>query len=133
VAEAEAEPEPEPEPEPEAEPPPPPSPAQILVEAVRTELRHVRRGNEEILVDGLLDAIAVGEARTRALAYRDDGKILINARHPVAKTALREPTGVELSLIASAVYTALNLWLEDVTDTHEALFHRLHADLHVPN
>ena len=128
------EPEPKPEAEPVEEPPPPPKPApsptQILLEQIRAELRLVRRGNEKVLADRHLDALRFDRLPHDILSAPREDSVVINMAHRVVATALdQDPVDpILVSVIASSAYTALNRWLEDISDADEAMFHRLHAE-----
>ncbi len=113
--------EPESKPEPTAE--------DRLLEAVRSELRLIRRGNARAVSDGLLDLMLFGELPGTTLARHTGPGIVLSRSHPVVRNALQAPgDSVWVSMLASSVYTAINLWLDDVTDGDEVLFHRLHAE-----
>lgn len=129
------------EPSPAPEPPPapptptrPPTPEEQLLDDVRAELSLVRARNRALLSDVHLDRIVVEPlgGRQRALvAHADASGVVINRAHPVVQRALeqraRDPIWV--SWVSSAVYTALNVWLEEVTDADEMHFLHLMAQL----
>lgn len=116
-------------------PPPPPTPVQLLLEAVRAELRAVRSHNLDLLSDAHLDLLDVrplgdhGEMSTGSLVVSSDG-VHLDAEHPVVKAALRTqgPDPIAVSFFASAIYSVLNARLGEITDHDEANFHRLHAE-----
>ncbi len=121
---------PAPAPAPEPEPIAPPTPDAILLDAVRTELRIVRRGSPGMFSNAMLDLLRVTDERSSVLAEFTDGVVFINVRHPVAKLARNGPPEVRaryVSIVASSVFSAFNAGLEEVTDEHEVEFHRLHA------
>lgn len=110
--------------------PAPPTPEAILLDAIRTELRIVRRGAPGIFSNAMLDLLRIEELRSDVLAEFAEGTVVVNARHPVAKLALNrthELRGRCVSIAASSVFSAFNAALEEVTDDHEIEFHRLHA------
>ena len=138
VVPVEPEPEPEPEVRPEAEPEPAPevvsapSPPERLLEAVRSELRLVRNAGDASVTDAMLDRVRVGQTSHVALAEYVEGTVNLSPDHVVLRRAL--DAGIEtpdaarwVSILASAAYTALNHWLDEVTDEDEGRFHRLHA------
>ena len=129
--EPEPEHEPEPEPAPEPEPPPPPTPAAVLLDEIRTELRIVRKGSVAVLSNAMLDLVSIGRVGIPgALATYEHGRVVLALRHDVTTMALEaegELRASLVSLLASSVFTAFNLGLEEVTDQHEVEFHGHHA------
>lgn len=115
--------------EPEPEPAPPPTPQARLLEAVRSELRMVRAGNRELLSDAHLDGLAIEHRGGDAVAHPASPAVL-DADHRVVQAVLErfETDATAVSFLASAVYTALNVRLGEITDTDEASFVRLHAE-----
>lgn len=134
------EPEPAPiEPTPIASPPPsepvppPPTPEERLVDALRAELSLVREKSERLLSDVHLDRLQVlpltGDER-ELVAVADTRGVLVNRDHPVVRRALADLADpVWCSFVASAVYTALNVWLTEITDADERTFIELLAAL----
>jgi hypothetical protein len=110
--------------------PPPPTREELLLEALREELRLVRRADRALLSDAQLERLELVPGK--AIGADPEGRVGLGARHPLVQAALaafeRDPVAV--SFLASVVYTALNLATDAVTDRHEAAFHHLHA-LHV--
>lgn len=96
-------------------------PEAAFVAAVIEELHLVRRGNEALLSDVNLDGLRVGDG-AGSLVVSD---MVLHRKHPLIRVALArfavEPAWV--TFVASAVYTALNVELEAITDAHEAEFH----------
>lgn len=110
--------------------PAPPTPEAILLDAIRTELRIVRRGAPGIFSNAMLDLLRIEELRSDVLAEFAEGTVVVNARHPVAKLALNRAHALRgrcVSIAASSVFSAFNAALEEVTDDHEVEFHCLHA------
>ena len=114
---------------PEPEPVAPPTPEAILLDAIRTELRIVGRGSAGMLTNAMLDLVRIGPVPGDVLAEHLDGAVHVRIDHPVTQRALAEPEPAArwVSILASAVFTAFNVGLEEVTDAHEVLFHRMHA------
>ncbi|MEM9457216.1 MAG: hypothetical protein AAGF11_23765 [Myxococcota bacterium] len=126
--------EPAPTPEPPPAPTRPPTPEEHLLDDVRAELSLVRARNHALLSDVHLDRIVVEplDRRRRALvAHADASGVVINRAHPVVQRALRQRARdpIWVSWVSSAVYTALNVWLEEVTDADEMHFLYLMAQL----
>ena len=101
-----------------------PSREELLLEAVRDELRVVRERNERLLSEVNLEQLRLGDGPRDRVVVCEPGSITVNRRHPVAKVALdrfdRDPTWTTFLVIA--VYAALNSWLEDITDEDEQRF-----------
>jgi hypothetical protein len=121
-----------PEPPPPPPPPPPPTPEELLLDAIRAELRVVRTANQNLLSDAHLDLVELGAAGRRAakrLVEIREERVVVNVAHPVFVRAVEEwgSDRVQVSLLASLVYTGLNVLLEEISDQHEQLFHRVHA------
>jgi hypothetical protein len=98
-----------------------------LIDAVRAELMRVREGNARLLAGVSLDAIALGDAPPSRAVASEGGQVLVNRRHPLVQAALgrHEDDPVLVSFLASAVYSELNRWLEEITDSDEERFHAL--------
>jgi hypothetical protein len=64
-----------------------------------------------------------GSAR-ELVARADAGGVIVNRDHPVVQRALagQGTDPVWCSYVASAVYTALNVWLAEITDADERKF-----------
>lgn len=122
------EPKPEPEPEPIIELPPAPDPVDVLLERIRDELRLLRERHEITLADGLLDAVQAEPGRGRELISIDN-RVVFDSTHPRFARALQDDDPVWVSFLASVAYTALNRWLDEVTDDDEQAFHGAHAAL----
>jgi hypothetical protein len=95
-----------------------------LLEAVRDELRVVRERNEHLLSEVNLEQLRLGDGPRDRLVSCEPGSITVNRRHPVAKVAVdhfdRDSTWTTFLVVA--VYSALNTWLEDITDEDEGRF-----------
>ena len=117
------------------EPLPPPVPIraytrnEALVEAVIAELRAIARLDDRLPADARLEAIAFGDVAGNSLAQVIGGRVMLSRTHPVVATALASETPDPwlVAFVASAVYTAVNTWLEEITDEHEAWFIAAHA------
>ena len=92
----------------------------------RGSIRFVTRTDSRLTKDGELIPILILDEQDRKILT---GTVLY-ARHALVKKALTtfEEDPLLLSFLASATYTALNIWLEEVTDHHERVFHGLLAD-----
>jgi len=98
------------------------------VAAVQAELEALRRGHESLLTGFNLDHVRAVTGRGEApVAIARDG-LVIDLAHPLVKQALERHTSDRLwvSFLASRIYTALNVWREDITDNDEAAFHARH-------
>lgn len=119
---------PPPAPPPPPPPPPEPTPQERLVEALRAELALLRESrNRRLLADVYLDRIridAVPRKRRALVAHADEHGLTVNRDHPVVQRALAQHQAdpVWCSYVTSAVYTALNVRFEDVTDADERAF-----------
>ncbi len=115
--------------QPTPEPLPPPTAEQRLLDSVRAELRLVRGRDHELLSNAHLDAVDIDTQAGAPLVYEQKARFCINLADPVAARALEEfeTDPLLVSVLASAVYTALNLFFEKIEDDHEAAFHALHA------
>jgi len=101
-------------------------PAAELLERVRAELRLLRDHHEVILSEGLLDRIGAEPRKGKILVVIDDG-VWFDSTHPRFVRALEDPDPIWVSFLASTAYTALNTWLDKITDAHEIAFHHSHA------
>lgn len=113
--------------------PPLPTPEERMVDALRSELLLVRERSERLLSDAHLARLHVrpltGDACS-LVALADARGVIVNRDHPVVQRALREPHDpVWCSYVASAVYTALNVWLAEITDADERVFLGLLTEL----
>jgi hypothetical protein len=108
----------------------PPLPEELLLEAVREELRLVRADNTGLVSNQLLQTLALGEPRRRGSLFRhEQGRLELDVAHPLFTAVLEgylDDPGL-LTLLASAAYTYLNLVHVEIEDSHEAEFIRRHA------
>jgi len=116
--------------------PPPHPPAEDLrearfVEAVRQQLRLVRGENRSLLSDENIGRIELGSALADVAVTCDDWSTTINRRHSAVELALErfDQDPIWVAFIASSVFTAVNVFLSEVTDSDEELFHDLLAQL----
>ncbi len=112
-------------------PSPPPTPEELLLEGVLKELHLVRDRNERLLSEVNLELLHIGDAPRKLAVACDERQTVINRRHPMVKIAL-DRCGTDplwVTFLASAVYTGINCWLEEVTDEDEARFHHLLTQL----
>ncbi|PRP93025.1 hypothetical protein ENSA5_45860 [Enhygromyxa salina] len=112
---------------PEPQPEPQPDLVGELLERVREELRLLRERHQVVLAEGRLDRIDAKEGRGRELVSIN-GRVIFDSAHPRFVRALDDPDPIWVSFLASVAYTALNRWLEEITDAHELLFHAGHAE-----
>lgn len=121
-----------PEPEPSKPEPapiqPPRDPVAELLERIRDELRLLRERHAFTLAEGLLDCIHAepGDGKTLVVV---DGRVVFDRVHPRFSRALADPDPIWVSFLASVAYTALNHWLEEVSDDDELEFHATHATM----
>ena len=95
---------------------------------INDELRLLRERHRIQLLEGQLDCIHAEDMGGKNLVTIDD-RVIFDAAHPRFVRALEDPDPIWVSFLASVAYTALNHWLEEVTDAHEILFHAGHAEL----
>ncbi|MCA9700098.1 MAG: hypothetical protein KC431_21410, partial [Myxococcales bacterium] len=105
-----------------------PDPVGVLLERIREELRMVRQRDASLLTEGLLDNITAQVGSGRQLLRIDD-KVIFDSENEHFVRALRDPDPAWVSFLASAAYTALNTWLESVSNEDELTFHAVHAEL----
>lgn len=111
-------------------PEPPPSPEQGLLEAIRGELRLVRADGDALLAELHLGRIH-GEPRhgTTPVCWQDE-RVVIDTAHPCVIAAMAvDASPLLISLLASSVFTVINVALEEVSDHDEARFLLAHARL----
>ena len=105
-----------------------PTAADRLVAAIQGELHALRRGHEQLLTGFNLDHVrAIAGDGAQAVRCDRDG-VVLDPRHPRIAEAIARWGGdrVWVSFLVSQVYTALNVWREDITDEDEEAFHRRH-------
>ena len=115
---------------------PPPGPGERLVAAVQAELEALRRGHESLLTGFNLDHVRAVVGRGQAMVSIGGDGLVIDLAHPRVEQAMEHYASDRLwvSFLASRIYTALNVWREDIADVDEAAFHTrhlawLHAEL----
>ncbi len=88
------------------------------------ELRLIAGGNSPLLSQINLSRIRIASIASRQAVLCTANQTLINRRHPAVKRALRMGPGdpVGIWFLCGAVYTALNVFFEEVTDADEAAF-----------
>lgn len=107
--------------------PAPPSPAERLIRAVRSELDVLRRGHEALLTGFNLDHVRAAKGRGAAVSIAADGlRVHVDDRAVQRVIAGHVEDPVLVSFLVSRVYTALNVWREDITDVDEEMFHARH-------
>jgi hypothetical protein len=112
---------------PEPAPAPKPDPVGVVLERIREELRLLRERHEIVLTEGQLDCISADPRNGRELVRIEEG-VVFDSSHRRFERAMTDPDPMWISFLASVAYTALNRWLEEVTDADELLFHQRHAD-----
>ena len=107
--------------------PAPPNPAERLIGAVRAELDALRRGHEALLTGFNLDHVQAAPGGDAAVSVVASG-LRVHVGDPQVQRAIAGHAGdpALVSFLASRVYTALNVWREDITDVDEQLFHARH-------
>ncbi|PRQ01034.1 hypothetical protein ENSA5_27160 [Enhygromyxa salina] len=107
-----------------------PLPEELLLEALREELRLVRAANAGLVSNHHLESLVLGEPVRRGPLFRHaDGVTEIDVGHPLFEAVLAgylDDQGL-LTLLASSAYTYLNIIHVEIEDQHEAEFLRLHA------
>ena len=92
------------------------TPSESLIDSVITRLTAVQADEPDLLADVNLSRLS---ARSDGpLAWASDRVFAINTTHPTARAAMAGDSVAELMVVIAA-YGALNLWLADITDTHE--------------
>ncbi|MEM7355508.1 MAG: hypothetical protein AAF657_32140, partial [Acidobacteriota bacterium] len=97
-----------------------------FLQALCAELRHAGRGHVQLLDDKNVDRIALGNPPGGVLATCQAQGVTIDRRHPLVERLLVEPEAhpVQMAFLASAVYTAMNHFWQEIEDDHERAFHR---------
>ena len=108
--------------------PPPPSPGERLIAALRAELDVLRRGHESLLSGFNLDHVRATRGRGAGAVSVGHAGLQVHVADPLVQRAIagHEDDPVLVSFLVSRVYTALNLWREDITDVDERSFHARH-------
>ncbi len=109
----------------------PATPEQVLLDAICSELRLVRGKCEGLLANHHLEALTMVEGGRGPLFEHSPGNntIRINANHPLVAAALQTmpEDPMQVTLLASTVYTFLNLVHTEITDENEAELLGRHA------
>jgi hypothetical protein len=107
-----------------------PTPTERMVAAIQSELHALRRGHEALLTGFNLDHVRAVEGDGEQAVRCDRNGVVLDANHPriAAAVAGYGRDRVWISFLVSQVYTALNVWREDITDEDEAAFHRRHLE-----
>ncbi|WAS98748.1 hypothetical protein [Nannocystis punicea] len=117
------------------DPPPPLSPPGTpdvrLLEAIRTELRALRERHERLLSNFNLEHLRLVAAGPRAEAVILGAEaVVLNTSHSLVERAAaefdRDPWWVDI--LASLVFTAFNVWRDEITDADEQAFHHSHLE-----
>ncbi|WP_434415114.1 hypothetical protein [Nannocystis pusilla] len=110
----------------------PPDTADVrLLEAIRAELRTLRERHERLLSNFNLEHLRLVAAGPRADAVTVGAEaVVLNRSHPWLERAAvefdRDPWWVDI--LASLVFTAFNVWREEITDADEQAFHSSHLE-----
>jgi hypothetical protein len=102
--------------------------AAAVLESVRDELRLLRERHQIVLSEGHLDAIASDVRNGRELVRIEAEGVVFDSMHPGFVRAMHDADPVWISFLASVAYTALNRWLDEITDEDELVFHHRHAE-----
>ena len=94
---------------------------------MRAELDGLRRGHESLLTGFNLDHVRAATGRGAGVSVGAEG-LRVHVNDPVVRRVIagHAEDPVLVSFLVSRVYTALNVWREDITDGHEQLFHARH-------
>jgi hypothetical protein len=95
---------------------------------MREELRLLREKQPIVLLEGHLDAISADVRNGRELVRIEDGGVVFDSTHPRFIRAMHDADPIWISFLASVAYTALNRWLEEITDEDELVFHHRHVE-----
>ena len=103
------------------------SPEARLLRALHAELRRAGRGHVQLLDDKNLDRIALGNLPGDAIASCQTRGVTVDRRQPLVERLLAEPATdpVQMAFLASAVYTAMNHFWQEIEDDHEREFHHV--------
>ncbi len=107
-----------------------PTPTERMVAAIQSELHALRRGHEALLTGFNLDHVRAAPGDGKQAVRCDRNGVVLDANHPriAAAVAGYGRDRVWVSFLVSQVYTALNVWREDITDEDEEAFHRRHLE-----
>lgn len=110
--------------------PPPRTREDLLLDALRGELRLVRAKREGLLANHCLESLRIESRGGGPLFTRGrEGTVVLDRDHALveATIAARLDDPAMLTILASATYSYLNLVHPEITDEDEAAFLRLHA------
>ena len=115
----------------EFELPPPPTREELLLEALREELHLVRTSNEHLLSEVNMERLLIGMETKKLAVVCDERGTVVNFRHPMVQIVLEQfdRDRIWLTFLVSAIYSAINHRLEEVTDEEEARFHHTLTEL----
>ncbi|MDC0671575.1 hypothetical protein [Nannocystis radixulma] len=110
---------------------PPGPPEMRLLTAIRTELRALREQHERLLSNFNLEHLRLAALGPRAEPVTIGTEaVVLNKSHALIRRAAaefeRDPWWIDV--LASLVFTAFNVWREEITDADEQTFHRLHLE-----
>ena len=97
-----------------------------LLHALHVELSCARELHAELLDEKNLDRILLGDLDRGVIARCFDHGVVVNRRHRLVRRLLESP-GIDRVLatfLASAVYSAMNHFWQEIEDDHEREFHR---------
>lgn len=99
-------------------------PEEIFRQAILSELEHAGEFDARLLSGINLSRLVVGDAAENIAVLCNAQKTLLNRRHPLIKRGITDPSVASRwrFFAVSAVYTALNEFLQEVTDVDEAVF-----------
>ncbi len=97
-----------------------------LLQALQDELRRAGHGHVQLLDEKNLDRIALGNLPSDVIASCRARGVTVNRRQPLVERLLaeREHDSVQMAFLASAVYSAMNHFWQEIEDDHEREFHR---------
>ncbi len=97
-----------------------------LLQTLHAELRRAGRGHVQLLDDKNLDRIVLGNLQDAVIASCRASGVTVNRRQPLVERLLAESAAdpVQMAFLASAVYTAMNHFWQEIEDDHERDFHR---------
>lgn len=98
-----------------------------LVDGLRAELEALHTEENPLLDDVMMLSMRLSRDPSDRAASCDESGVTLYRAHPVVEALLDEDQDapVLLSMLAMGVYTAVNLYLEEITDDHEAQFQHL--------
>ena len=105
------------------------SPSERVVAWVAAALHGITAFDPEVPIDPRMWRLDVRPIELPTLARVDGASVVINRSHDAVSALLESEQPIEgpLSLVVSAVYTAVNYELDAITDAHELAFLLAHA------